>query len=76
MLLLSAGENGFFIVCSLLPGDLLEQIVPHPEYKLVSARSIPQIAESSFRYTTYQWPALLKRLRQMLIANAPMEEGE
>ncbi|NXC99392.1 TBD protein, partial [Certhia brachydactyla] len=56
-------------------GDLLETLVPHPEFHMLGLRNIPQMAESSLPYSTFSWPGLLKHLRQMLIANAPMEEG-
>ncbi|XP_041378716.1 tubulin delta chain-like [Gigantopelta aegis] len=56
-------------------GFLLQHLVPHPEYKLLSLRNIPQIAEKSMEFSVYQWHGLLKHLRQMLIANAAMEEG-
>ena len=58
-----------------LLGDLIEQVCPHPEYKLMTLKSIPQMAENSLAYSTFTWPGLLKHLRQMLIADASMEEG-
>lgn len=62
-------------VPSLL-GEIVEQLCPHPEYKLLSLRSIPQMAEKSLEYSCFSWPGLLKHLRQMLIADANMEEGK
>ncbi|NXE63534.1 TBD protein, partial [Calcarius ornatus] len=56
-------------------GDLMESLVPHPEFRMLGLRNIPQMPESSLPYSTFSWPGLLKHLRQMLIANAPMEEG-
>ncbi|XP_069827900.1 tubulin delta chain [Dendropsophus ebraccatus] len=56
-------------------GNLLESLVPHPEYKMLGLRTIPQMSERSLAYSTFTWPGLLKHLRQMLIANAEMEEG-
>ncbi|XP_064619118.1 tubulin delta chain-like [Lineus longissimus] len=56
-------------------GRLLEHLVPHPEYKLLTLRNIPQMSEASIAYTVFQWHGMLKHLRQMLIANAAMEEG-
>ena len=58
-----------------LLGDLIEQVCPHPDYKLVTLKNIPQMAEKSLAYSTYTWSGLLKHLRQMLIADASMEEG-
>lgn len=48
----------------------------HPEYKLLSVCTIPQMASSSIPFSTFSWPALLKHLRQMLISNSKMEGGE
>ncbi|NWR42538.1 TBD protein, partial [Regulus satrapa] len=56
-------------------GDLMESLVPHPEFRMLGLRNIPQMPESSLPYSTFSWPGLLKHLRQMLIANAHMEEG-
>jgi len=55
---------------------MLEQLVSHPAYKLSTVRSIPQVSDRSADYMLYQWPSLLKHLRQMLIAKATMEEGQ
>ena len=57
-------------------GDMLEQVVPHPQYKLLTLQSIPQMSEKALQYSSFQWHGLVKHLRQMLIANAAMEEGE
>uniref|UniRef100_A0A3B1KDE0 Tubulin delta chain n=1 Tax=Astyanax mexicanus TaxID=7994 RepID=A0A3B1KDE0_ASTMX len=56
-------------------GELLSSLVCHPEYKLLSLCNIPQMSHTSLAYSAYTWPGLLKHLRQMLIANARMEEG-
>uniref|UniRef100_UPI00398F2D95 tubulin delta chain isoform X2 n=1 Tax=Pristiophorus japonicus TaxID=55135 RepID=UPI00398F2D95 len=56
-------------------GDLLESLVTHPEYKLLSMMTIPQMSDTSLQFSTFTWPALLKHLRQMLIANTKMEAG-
>ncbi|XP_074869712.1 tubulin delta chain isoform X2 [Carettochelys insculpta] len=56
-------------------GDLMESLVPHPEFKMLGLRNIPQMSENSLAYSTFSWPGLIKHLRQMLIANAKMEEG-
>ncbi|KAM8797201.1 TBD protein, partial [Eudromia elegans] len=56
-------------------GDLMETLVPHPEFKMLGLRNIPQMPENSLAYSTFSWPGLIKHLRQMLIANATMEEG-
>ncbi|XP_007481836.1 tubulin delta chain isoform X3 [Monodelphis domestica] len=56
-------------------GDLMTALVPHPEFKMLGLRNIPQMPENSLAYTTFAWAGLLKHLRQMLISNAKMEEG-
>lgn len=60
----------------LLSGDLLEPLVPHPEFRLLGLRNIPQMPESSLAFSSFSWPGLLKHLRQILIAKAHMEEGK
>lgn len=54
----------------------METLVPHPEFKMLGLRNIPQMPENCLAYSTFSWPGLLKHLRQMLIANAKMEEGK
>ena len=56
-------------------GGLLEHLVSQPEYKLLGVRSIPLMSDKSIQFSTYEWHGLLKHLTQMLIADAPMEEG-
>ncbi|XP_071327848.1 tubulin delta chain [Trachinotus anak] len=56
-------------------GELVSTLACHPEYKLLSVCTIPQMPSSSIAYSTFSWPGLLKHLRQMLISNSKMEEG-
>ncbi|XP_076452877.1 tubulin delta chain-like [Babylonia areolata] len=56
-------------------GWKLQHLVPHPDHKLLTIRNIPQVSERAMEFSTFQWAGLLKHLRQMLIASAPMEEG-
>lgn len=56
-------------------GDLMEHLVPHPEFKMLGVRNIPQMSAESLAYSTFTWAGLLKHLRQMLISSAKMEEG-
>ncbi|XP_037330557.2 tubulin delta chain isoform X2 [Pungitius pungitius] len=56
-------------------GELASALSCHPEYKLLSVCTVPQVPSSSMAYSTFTWPSLLKHLRQMLISNAKMEEG-
>ncbi|XP_073239406.1 tubulin delta chain-like [Porites lutea] len=77
--LFSPGQDAAYykqaISVTNLLGDLIEQVCPHPEYKLMTLKNIPQMAEKSLAFSTYTWSGLLKHLRQMLIADASMEEG-
>ena len=43
------------------------QTAGHPAYKLLTLRTVPQIEQDAVRYTTFAWPALLKRLMQMFV---------
>lgn len=54
----------------------MENLVPHPEFKMLGIRNIPQMSENSLTYSTFTWAGLLKHLRQMLISNSKMEEGK
>ncbi|KAM8905509.1 tubulin delta chain isoform 2-T2 [Spinachia spinachia] len=56
-------------------GELAGALSCHPEYKLLSVCTTPQVPSSSMAYSTFSWPSLLKHLRQMLISNTKMEEG-
>lgn len=56
-------------------GDLMEHLVPHPEFKMLGVRNIPQMSAASLAYSAFTWAGLLKHLRQMLISSAKMEEG-
>ncbi|XP_045929359.1 tubulin delta chain [Micropterus dolomieu] len=56
-------------------GELASALACHPEYKLLSVCTIPQMPSSSIAYSTFSWPGPLRHLRQMLISNTKMEEG-
>ncbi|XP_041658253.1 tubulin delta chain isoform X5 [Cheilinus undulatus] len=70
---LSADSSGVYSRNPL--GELVSSLACHPEYKLLSVSTIPQMPSSSIAYSTFSWPGLLKHLRQMLISNSKMEEG-
>lgn len=55
--------------------NMISLLCPHPHYKLLSAKTVPQIPDSSHAYTRYRWAGLLKYLRQMLMTDSPTEEG-
>lgn len=56
-------------------GEIMDHMVSHPDYKLLTVKNIPHMSEKSIEFSTFQWHGLLKHLRQMLIAGASMEEG-
>lgn len=64
-----------FLYNQCLLGDIQSHLCPWSDFKMISVKSIPQIPECSQAYTCYFWPGLLKHLRQMLISDAPIEEG-
>ncbi|XP_028400545.1 tubulin delta chain-like [Dendronephthya gigantea] len=55
--------------------DVLSNVCAHPGYKLLNILNIPVVPKTSLMYTSYNWDMLVKHCRQMLIANANMEEG-
>ena len=59
--------------CSL--SDLASNLTPHPDYKLLSVKCVPQIPDHSHDYSYFRWPGLLKHMKQMLITDSPIEEG-
>ncbi|CAJ1065752.1 tubulin delta chain [Xyrichtys novacula] len=69
---LTTDSNGIYSRNPL--GELVGSLACHPEYKLLSVSTIPQMPSSSIAYSTFSWPGLLKHLRQMLISNSKMEE--
>ncbi|KAG2489648.1 hypothetical protein HYH03_011927 [Edaphochlamys debaryana] len=42
---------------------------------MLTLRAVPQLPPSSIDFTTFTWPAILKRLRQMLVTGSVLEEG-
>ncbi|XP_072043781.1 tubulin delta chain-like [Amphiura filiformis] len=56
-------------------GDIMKQLVPHADYKLLTLRNVPQVSQESLAFSSYNWPSVLKRLRQMLITGVVIEEG-
>uniref|UniRef100_A0A3P9M6J0 Tubulin delta chain n=2 Tax=Oryzias latipes TaxID=8090 RepID=A0A3P9M6J0_ORYLA len=70
---LTPDSNGVYSLNPL--GELVSALCCHPEYKLLSVSTIPQMPSSSVPYSSFSWTGLLKHLRQMLISNTKMEEG-
>eukprot|EP00055_Hartaetosiga_balthica_P015723 m.95110 g.95110 ORF g.95110 m.95110 type:complete len:449 (-) comp8938_c0_seq4:1501-2847(-) len=54
---------------------LLSSVCPHPEYKLLSVRSVPQMPPAFNAFTTYSWEPTLNTLRSMAIGGAHCSEG-
>ncbi len=54
---------------------IAETLCPHPGYRLLTSRFIPQVPERSKAFTVRTWSGLLKHMRQMLIADSVLEEG-
>lgn len=55
--------------------DLTRDVCQHPSARLLSLRQTPVMPDTSVDFTTFTWPALLKRTRQMLLSGATLEEG-
>ncbi|GFR40925.1 hypothetical protein Agub_g1581 [Astrephomene gubernaculifera] len=55
--------------------DLVSHLCCHPAYRMLTLRAVPQLPPSSIDFTTFTWPAILKRLRQMLVTGSILEEG-
>jgi len=68
-----ASEPFLYSMCSL--SEAVTSLCPHPQYKLLSLKSIPQMPENYHAYTNYFWAGLLKHLRQMLLTDAAITEG-
>ena len=65
MVVLCAGGAGHLGKSVTLFGDIVEKVCCHPAYRLLRLRALPQMPASSVDFTTFTWPAILRRLRQM-----------
>jgi tubulin delta len=54
---------------------LLERLLPHPFYKLLTLRCVPQLSDQALDFSTYKWSSLIKTLSQMYINNSYLDEG-
>ena len=59
----------------MLLHDITRSMCCHPSMRLLSIRSVPMIPARSVDFTTFTWPSLLKRMRQMLLTGTTLEEG-
>ena len=55
--------------------DLLETLLPHSFYKLLTLRCVPQLSDQALDFSTYKWSSLVKNLSQMYINNSYLDEG-
>lgn len=55
--------------------DALAHLCGHPGYRLLTLRSVPSVPAAHVDFTTFTWPAILKRLRAMCGAASAVEEG-
>uniref|UniRef100_A0A383VAF0 Tubulin delta chain n=1 Tax=Tetradesmus obliquus TaxID=3088 RepID=A0A383VAF0_TETOB len=55
--------------------DLTCHLFSHPSYRLASIRCVPQLPAGSVDFTTFTWPALLRRLKAMGVSGSYLEEG-
>eukprot|EP00198_Chlamydomonas_reinhardtii_P002678 XP_001692014.1 delta tubulin [Chlamydomonas reinhardtii] len=70
----SSGPGGWG-VCTAPLAELVTRLCGHPAYRLLTLRSVPQLPPANIDFTTFTWPALTKRLRQMLVTGSVLEEG-
>ncbi|KAL7753011.1 Tubulin delta chain [Sorochytrium milnesiophthora] len=54
--------------------DLVRAAVPHPHYKLVTMKYVPQVPSGSVDYTILTWQSLAKHLLQMCLTDTPTDE--
>jgi tubulin delta len=55
---------------AMLFADTATRLCAHPAQRLLTLLSVPQMPARSMEFTTFTWPALLKRMRQMLTTGA------
>ena len=55
--------------------EIITDLCANPDYKLLTVNNVPQINSNSVEYSTYQWPALYKQAKQILITGWFMDES-
>lgn len=55
--------------------EIVTDLCSNSDYKLLTVNNVPQIHSNSVEYSTYQWPALYKQAKQMLITGWFMDES-
>ncbi|GAB4822808.1 hypothetical protein N2152v2_009854 [Parachlorella kessleri] len=56
-------------------GDICDHLCAHPSYRLLTLRSVPQVPPGHVDFTVFNWPALMKRLKQMQATGRTLEAG-
>ena len=59
----------------MLLHDVSRDLCCHSMTRLLSLRQTPTMPPASVEFTTFQWPSLVKRARQMLLTGTTLEEG-
>ncbi|XP_054706539.1 tubulin delta chain-like [Uloborus diversus] len=54
--------------------DLLAHLVPHPQYKLLGLRAVPQEPVASLPFSAHTWSGLLRSLRRMVLYDSVIDE--
>ncbi|XP_039252693.2 tubulin delta chain-like [Styela clava] len=55
--------------------DIVRSTSCHSQYKILTLRSVPHLADRSIAFSTFNWPSLLKRMKQMHLTNFFVDEG-
>lgn len=55
-------------------GDILAHLTPHPQYKLIGLRSVPQESRAAVPFSVYTWQGLLRTLRRMVLYSSIVDE--
>lgn len=66
-------EGVMYSRCHL--GAITSHLCPHPQYKFLTLKTIPQMPDSAHAYSRFLWAGLLKHLRQMLLTDSATDEG-
>ncbi|CAF0785300.1 unnamed protein product [Rotaria sordida] len=65
-------SNKTISICEI--NYLLESVLPHSFYKLLTLRCVPQLSDQALDFSTYNWSSLIKTLSQMYINNSYLDE--
>lgn len=55
--------------------DIVRSSACHSHYKLLNLRCLPHLAEASIPFSTFNWPGLMRNMKQMLLTNFFVDEG-